>query len=113
MIVVKPKKTIIETQIDVNFEAPKEGEEKKESSVKGALHFKPGVIKTITKDEYEFIQKKYPDFAKNLQVLFEKEDKAKTLKEKRIEDRKKLKEEVEKRTAKIKKKADTIEEEKK
>lgn len=104
MIVVRPKKTSIETQIDIVFEAPKKGEKEKTRSVLGALHFKPGVVKSITPDEFNFIKDKQPGFFKELQVLFEspiEEKKEVKVVDNLTDDRK---------TTKIKKKTETSEE---
>jgi hypothetical protein len=40
-----------------------------ERSQPGALYFVPGVVKTITSDEYNWIEKHHKDFFKHLVVL--------------------------------------------
>jgi len=45
------------------------GKKTLERSQKGALHFLPGRVKTITGDEFEYIQKDEAEFARRLRVV--------------------------------------------
>jgi len=71
MIVVQIPATLMPQQVDIPDEVELEkGKTKKlKRSVKGALHFRPSSVKSLTSDEMWYIKKNHQDLHKHLFVV--------------------------------------------
>ncbi len=71
-VIVQLSAAAARSQIEVPTEMTADdgkGKRELERSQKGALHFLPGRVKTITADEFEYIEMSEPEFARRLRVV--------------------------------------------